>query len=371
MSRRDYYEVLGVSRDADEAEVKKAYRRLAVKYHPDKNSGDPEAEEKFKEAAEAYSVLSDASKRSNYDRFGHRGVGGGFSGFDPEIFSDFGDILGDLFGFGGVFGGGRRSREATQRGADLRYDLEIDLEEAARGMEHSIRVPRRETCSTCRGSGAADPDSLVVCDRCRGRGTVHLQQGFFTFARTCDRCRGSGRIIRNPCATCEGVGRIHREHTLRVRIPAGVETDDQLRLVGEGEGGIRGGPPGSLYVVISVRRHPFFERDGRNLHCKLPITFSRAFCGGQVEVRTLDSTEMLRIPEGIQSGTTLRLKGKGLPSPNGSARGDQFVTVRVVTPKPTRDKKLREVFRQLADLEGEEPHVESGDFFDRVRDFFG
>jgi molecular chaperone DnaJ len=373
LSKRDYYDVLGVPRDAGDADIKKAYRSLAIRYHPDKNPGDKAAEEKFKEAAEAYSVLSDPARRQSYDRFGHRGVGGaGFSGFDPEIFADFGDILGDLFGLGDFFGGGRRGRSGPRRGADLRYDVEIDLEEAHLGSEHSIQVPRLETCTTCRGSGAADAGSVVVCDLCGGRGTLHLQQGFFSFTRPCDRCRGSGRIISRPCAACQGAGRLPAERTIRVRIPSGVEDGTQLRIGGEGEAGTGGGPAGNLYVVVQVAEHPRFKRHGRDLYSELPITFSRAFLGGEVKVRTLDGPETLRIPEGVQTGATLKLKGKGMRQINGPGRGDQYFVVRVVTPKSSRTqaKKLAEIFRQLSELEGEEPDLQGRDFIDRVKDFF-
>ena len=371
LSRRDYYEILGVPRDAGEADVKKAYRQLAIKYHPDKNPGDKTAEERFKEAAEAYSVLSDPEKRAAYDRYGHRSVGaGGFAGFDPEIFADFGDILGDFFGLGDLFGGASRRRGGPARGVDLRYDLEIDLEEAAQGSDTTLRVPRLETCSSCKGSGAVDPSAMRVCDLCRGQGTIHLQQGFFRISRTCDRCRGTGRIIRTPCAECEGAGRVRKERTLRVRIPAGVEDGNQLRLAGEGEAGARGGRPGDLYVVIHVREHPHFRRDGQDLYAELPITVSRAFLGGEAKVRTLFGTETLRIPEGVQTGATLKLKGKGLPAPNGSAPGDQYVTIRVVTPRPGRNKRMKDLFRELEGLEGDEPDLEGRDFIHRVKDFF-
>jgi len=372
LSKRDYYEVLGVPREAGVAEIKKAYRQLAMRHHPDKNPGDKVAEDKFKEAAEAYSVLSDPEKRQSYDRFGHRGVAaGGFGGFDPEIFADFGDILGDMFGLGDLFGSGRRGGGGSRRGANLRYDAEISLEEANQGSEQTIQVPRLETCAACRGSGAADPASLVVCDLCGGRGTIHLQQGFFSISRTCDRCRGAGRIIAKPCASCQGAGRLRKERTIRFRIPPGVEDGTQMRIAGEGEAGGRGAPAGDLFVVIHVTPHPVFKRDGRDLYCEIPITFSRAFLGGEVKVRTLDGLEKIHVPEGAQAGSSLRMKGKGMRSVNGSGRGDLYAVLRVVTPKPSRsNKKLTEIFRQLADVEGEEPNLEDRDFMDRVKDFF-
>ncbi|HEU5180586.1 MAG TPA: molecular chaperone DnaJ, partial [Candidatus Polarisedimenticolia bacterium] len=366
MSKRDYYDVLGVPRGADDAEIKKAYRQLAVQFHPDKNRGDKDAEERFKEASEAYSVLSDPEKRRRYDQFGHRGVGGGFSGFDPETFSDFGDILGDLFGLGDLFTHSRRS-QGPRRGPDLRVDVEITLEEAARGKEEELRVPRNETCPTCKGSGAADPSAAVRCDLCGGRGTITLQQGFFSFSRTCDRCSGSGRVIKTPCAECEGRGLLHRERTLRVKIPAGVDDGSQLRIAGEGEAGSRGGGPGSLYVVIHVAEHAFFQRDGRDLYCELPITVSRAYLGGEVPVRTLEGVQKIRVPGGAQSGTRVKLKGKGLPAPGSSSRGDQIVVLRVVVPRSGRGTKaMDDLFRKLETLEGEEPSAESRDFLDRV-----
>jgi molecular chaperone DnaJ len=254
----------------------------------------------------------------------------------------------------------------------LRYDVEIDLEEAHRGSEHSVQVPRLEVCSTCRGSGAADPASLVVCDLCGGRGVLHLQQGFFSFSQTCNRCRGSGRIIARPCATCQGSGRVPRERSIRVRIPSGVEDGTQLRIAGEGEAGPRGSPSGHLYVVIHVKEHPYFKREGRDLYSELPITFSRAFLGGEVKVRTLDGVETVKIPEGVQTGSPLKLKGKGMRQGNGSARGDHYLVLRVVTPKAQRaqGKKMNDLFRELAELEGEEPSLEGRDLFDRVKDFF-
>jgi molecular chaperone DnaJ len=371
LSKRDYYEVLGVSRDADGTLIKKAYRQLAVQFHPDKNRGDKAAEERFKEAAEAYSVLSDPEKRRRYDQFGHRGVGGGgFSGFDPETFSDFGDILGEFFGLGDLFGHSRRS-QGPRRGPDLRADLQITLEEAALGKEEELRVPRNETCATCKGSGAADPSAVMRCDLCAGRGTITLQQGFFSFSRTCDRCGGSGRVVKTPCAECEGRGMLHRERALRIKIPAGVDDGSQLRVAGEGEAGSRGGPPGSLYVVIHVAEHPIFQRDGRDIFCELPITVSRAYLGGEVPVKTLDGVQRIRVPGGAQTGTRVKIKGKGLPAPGSSSRGDQIVVLRVVVPRSGRGTKaMDELFRQLESLEGEEPSAESRDFLDRVKDFF-
>lgn len=385
MSKRDYYEVLEVTRTASDVEIKSAYRKLAMKHHPDRNPGDHAAEEKFKEAAEAYAILADQEKRSLYDRFGHAGVSSasGAGGFDPSTFSGFEDLfgnLGDIFGLGDMFGGGRR-RGGAQRGADLRYDLEITFEEAAAGTETSIQIPRQETCTTCKGSGAAGGSAPTVCPQCRGQGQVRFQQGFFTVARTCPQCRGAGSIIANPCQTCRGSGRVARERKISVKIPAGIATGQQLRLQGEGESGSAGGPAGHLYVVVHVQEHEFFRRDGQHLFCEIPVNFTTLALGGEITVPTLDGTENVKIREGTQTGTTLRLRGKGMPDVGGGARGDLFATVQVQTPKKLT-KEQRRVIEQLAkELPPEkfqprprrEEHDEQDErnLFDRVKDMFG
>jgi molecular chaperone DnaJ len=379
VSKRDYYEILGVSRSASDSEVKSAYRKLALKYHPDRNPGDKAAEEKFKEAAEAYAVLCDPEKRSLYDRFGHQGVNAGMggSGFDPSVFSefDFGDILGSMFG--DMFGGSRR-RGGPQRGADLRYDLEISFEEAAQGVETTIQIPRQESCDTCGGSGAAPGTSATTCSQCHGQGQVRFQQGFFTVARPCPRCHGTGKFIAKPCPGCRGTGRVTKERKITVKIPAGIATGQQLRLQGEGEGGVAGGPPGSLFVVIHVQDHEFFRRDGVNLFCEVPVNFTTLALGGEILVPTLSDPEPVHVPEGTATGTTLRLRGKGLPEVNGRGRGDLFVTVQVQTPKRlTREQ--RHLLEQLAKVLPREeflPRAHSDrhderNLFDRVKGMFG
>ena len=382
VTKVDYYEVLGVTRTAGDVEIKSAYRKLAMKFHPDKNPGDHAAEEKFKELAEAYSVLADADKRSMYDRFGHAGVGqasGGGAGFDPSVFSEFGDfsdILGSMFGFGG---GSRRG--GPQRGADLRYDLEITFEESARGTETAIQIPRQEQCETCKGSGAAAGSSPATCPQCKGQGQVRFQQGFFTVARTCPQCRGAGRIITKPCQSCRGAGLVQKERKLTVKIPAGIATGQQLRLQGEGEAGAGGGPAGSLYVVVHVQEHTFFRRDGVNLFCEVPVNFTTVALGGEIQVPTLDGPEKVKVPEGTQTGTTLKLRGKGMPDVGGRGRGDLFATVQVLTPrKLTKDQ--RKVLEELAAALPKEkfeprPHghvdetSDERNLFDRVKDMFG
>jgi len=373
MAKRDYYEVLGVSRGANEAEIKSAYRKLAVRYHPDKNPGDHEAEEKFKEAAEAYSVLSDAEQRARYDRFGHAGVSSsaGAAGWGAQGFGGIEDILGDLFGFGDVFGGrasaGAR-RGAAQRGADLRYDLEMTLEEAAAGMTAQLRIPRLETCETCRGSGAAPGTQPEQCTQCGGSGQVRYQQGFFSVARTCGQCRGTGKIVRTPCETCRGAGRVEREKQMEVKIPAGVETGSRLRLAGEGEAGAQGGPSGDLYVVIHVREHETFERQGNNLYASMPVTFAQAALGAEVSVPTLGGQQNLKVPAGTQTGTVFRLKGHGMPALGGRGRGDLYVSVTVVTPT-TLTREQRRLLEQLAEIE--EKDLGDKGLLDKVRDIFG
>jgi molecular chaperone DnaJ len=380
VSKRDYYEVLSVERSATEQEIKSAYRKLALQFHPDRNPGDKSAEDKFKEAAEAYSVLADTDKRHLYDRFGHAGLGGAATGgFDPNVFTGFEDILGglgDVFGLGDIFGGGRR-RGGPQRGADLRYDLEISFEESAKGTETAIQIPRNETCETCSGNGAAPGSAPVACPQCHGRGQIRHQQGFFTVARTCGQCRGTGRIIARPCATCRGAGRIQKERKLTVRIPAGIATGQRLRLSGEGEGGAAGGPAGDLYVVIHVQEHAFFQRDGNDLHCEVPVNFPTLALGGEIRIPTLEGNEQLTMPSGTDTGHQFKLKGRGMPDVSGRGRGDLLVTVKVSTPrKLTREqKKLLEQFADSLPKDEFAPtpvedQNERG-IFGRVKDIFG
>ncbi len=378
MSKQDYYEVLGVGRNSTEQEVKSAYRRLAIKFHPDKNPGDAEAEEKFKEAAEAYSVLSDPEQRGRYDRFGHAGVANGAGarggGWGSPGFSGIEDILGDLFGFGDVFGGGsarsgRGRAQAAQRGADLRYDLEISLEEAATGMSASIRIPRLENCDVCSGTGAAEGTQPQTCATCGGSGHVRYQQGFFSVARTCSTCRGTGTIIRNPCQNCQGAGRIEREKTIEVKIPAGVETGSRLRLPNEGESGLFGGPQGDLYVVLHVKEHENFERQGNNLYSSVPITFAQAALGAEVSVATLaGEPQQLKVPAGTQTGTVFRIKGQGMSVLGGRGRGDLFVAVTVITPA-TLTREQRKLLEQLAEIE--ETDLADKGLLNKVRNIFG
>jgi molecular chaperone DnaJ len=368
LAQRDYYEILGVSRDASSDDLKKAYRRLALKHHPDKNPGDKAAESLFKEAAEAYAVLSDAGKRERYDRFGHAGVGGqpGFSGFDQEIFGDFGDILGNLFGFGNIFGGG--GRRGPRGGQDLRYDLTISFEQAAAGIEAPIVIPRLDRCTTCRGTGAKGKEGVKTCETCRGRGQVAFQQGFFTIARTCSSCGGSGKRIVTPCPACAGQGRVRTESTVTVRVPAGVDDGMRLRVSGEGEASPDGGPNGDLFVVLHVDEHPVFSRDGAQLHCDVPISFAQAALGTTIRVPLIGGgEEEVDVLAGTQSGTVLRLRGKGLPALDRSGRGDLHVTIRVTTPT-SLSAEQRHLLEQLAELDGVET-AERG-LFDRVKDIF-
>ena len=381
--KRDFYEVLAVSRGARPEEIKKAYRRVAMQWHPDRNPDQKhEAEEKFKEAAEAYSILSDPQKRAQYDRYGHAGVRSpaGSSDFDPSTFSEFNDILGDFFGFGDIFGageGGGRRRTRAQRGADLRYDLMLKFEEAAFGTKTKLKIPRTETCTTCSGSGAKPGTQPTACKTCQGRGAVRHQQGFLVISRTCPACSGAGQVNPHPCKNCHGEGRVQVEKTISFTIPAGVDTESRLRISGEGEAGARGGPPGDLYVVIHIEDHPFFERNGSDLLCRIPINFSQAALGAQIEVHTLDGKETLDIPEGTQTGTRFRLRGKGIPRMEGHGRGDLHVFVRVVTPARLNTEQRR-LLEELSPLEppqdgspdrSENSHSEKS-FTEKVKDLF-
>ncbi len=381
MSKRDYYEVLGVGRDATDQQIKSAYRKLALKYHPDRNPGDKNAEEHFKEGAEAYAVLADPQKRDLYNRFGHAGVSGagaGAGGFDPTVFAGFEDIfgsLGDLFGFGDVFGG-RRRRGGPQRGADLRYDLEIAFDEAYDGTETSIQIPREESCDTCKGSGAAPGSSAEVCSQCRGTGQLRFQQGFLTVARPCPGCRGTGRVISKPCQACRGAGRVGRERKITVKIPAGIATGQRLRLYGEGEHGSAGGPPGDLYVVVHVQEHQIFHREGDDLYAELPVTFPLLALGGELRVPTVKSEEEVKVPAGTQPGARFKLRGKGMPNVAGRGHGDLYVIVRPAVPKKlTREQ--RHLLEELAKTMPQEAVERDGDdssekpFFEKVKDIFG
>ena len=368
MAKRDYYEVLGVERNAGQQEIKSAYRKLAQKYHPDRNPGDKEAEERFKEGAEAYSVLSDQDKRARYDRFGHQGVGGaaGFGGIDPTIFADFSDILGDFFGLGGG-ARGRGGSSGMTRGADLRYDLTLTFEEAAFGVETTLRVPRLETCEACKGMGSQGGGAPTPCSACAGRGQVRFTQGFFTVARTCPQCHGEGRVISDPCKECGGEGRVEKERSLSVKIPAGVDTGARLRLVGEGEHGRRGGPAGDLYVVVQVRPHARFRRDGSTVFSKLAISFPQAVLGTSVEVDTIHGKSALEIPSGTAHGRDFRLRQQGIERLDGSGKGDHVVTVEVEVPNPrTLSDEEVQLLRRLAEIRGESVREERG-VFDRVK----
>jgi len=372
VTKRDYYEVLAVERGADDQTIKSAYRKLALKYHPDRNPGDHQAEEYFKEAAEAYSVLSDSQKRSVYDRFGHQGLqgtaasgGGGFEGF-----TDISDLFGDLFGMGDIFGGGSRGRRTRQqRGDDVRYDLEISFEDMMRGLKAEIQVPRTDVCDKCTGTGAEPEDGLTVCPMCRGKGEVVYQQSFLSVRRTCSQCNGRGQIIRRPCTKCKGEAWIRRERKLKVDIPAGVDSGTRVRISGEGQPGLNGGPHGDLYVFLAVKPHPVFDRQEYDLHCTVPVNIAQAALGTDLEVSTFDGDQPLRIGEGTQHGEKIRLKGLGVPKLNSSGRGDLWVHVDVRVPK-TLTREQRELFEQLAGTLPAEniPHEKS--VFEKVKDFF-
>ena len=375
MSKADYYEVLGVSRDASEAELKTAYRKLAMKYHPDRNPGDAAAEERFKEASEAYGVLSDADKRAAYDRYGHASTSSGFgggSGFGGPFAdaTDISDIFGDLFGemFGGG-GGGRRGGQRVQRGEDLRFDVTIEFEEAVFGKETEVKVRRRESCSSCRGVGTTSGRGPTVCPQCQGRGQVRYQQGFFAVARTCANCGGTGSIITDPCTTCRGETRVVREFQMKVKVPAGVEDGTRIRYSGEGEAGKFGGPRGDLYVVLTVKAHDFFERDGNDLHCVIPISFPQAALGAEIEIPGLDGDVTVKIPEGTQSGKEFRIRNKGVPHLNDHGRGDLVVQVLVQTPKKL-SRAQRDLVKQLGESMSVENKPHSRGMLSKMKDLF-
>ena len=379
MSKRDYYEILGVGRDATDAQIKSAYRKQALKHHPDRNPGDAAAEEQFKACAEAYAIISDPEKRSAYDRFGHAGVSGAAAGgFDPNQFAGFEDIfgsLGDLFGFGG-----RRQRGGPQRGSDLRYDLEISFEESFTGSDTSIQIPREETCETCSGSGAAAGSAPEVCTHCKGSGQLRFQQGFLTVARPCSTCRGSGKVISKPCQACRGAGRVGRERKITAKIPAGIATGQRLRLYGEGEHGTAGGPPGDLYVVVHVQDHDVFQREEDDLYCHLTVGFPTLAMGGTVPVATMTGDEQIRIPAGTQAGARFKLRGKGMPNVSGRGQGDLYAITRVAIPKKLT-KEQRHLLEELAKtmpqetLETSESATDAvgaeKPFFEKVKDIFG
>jgi len=367
----DYYAVLGVARDATAQEIKSAYRKLAVRYHPDKNPGDTEAEEKFKRAAEAYAVLSDPERRASYDRFGQAGPSPfGAGGFDPSIFGDFSDILGDLFGFGGGFGGRPRPGGPIP-GADLRYDVEVTFEDAVFGATRKLEYPRLEVCETCTGSGAKDGARPETCRTCGGRGQVRYSQGFFTVARTCPACQGEGTTVADPCSSCRGEGRVERRHEVEIRIPAGVDTGARLRLVGEGEQGRRGGRTGDLYVVVAVAPHERYHREGTHVLTVETVGYSQAVLGAEIEVETLHGPEKLSLPAGTTPGRQFRLKGKGIPRLGASGRGDHVVEVTVRIPKSSElSEEQTDLLRRLAELESR-PVREGRGVLEKVKDLFG
>ena len=376
MAKKDCYDVLGLNRDASEEEIKKSYRKLAMKYHPDRNPDSKEAEEKFKEAKEAYEILSDGQKRAAYDQYGHAGVdpqaggagGAGFGGFGDA----FADIFGDIFG-GGRAGGGGGGRSNVYRGSDLRYNLEITLEEAARGCEKQIRMPTMDECDVCHGSGAKPGTEAKTCSTCGGVGQVRMQQGFFSIQQTCPTCHGSGKQITDPCRACNGAGRVKKQKTLNVKIPAGVDDGDRIRLAGEGEPGTNGGPHGDLYVVTQIRQHAVFQRDGTDLHCEMPISFTSAALGGEIEIPTLDGAAKIRIPPETQSGQVFRLRGKGIKALRGSQHGDLMCHVLIETPVKLTERQ-KELLREFESISLDAPgthNPKAKSFMDKLKDFFG
>ncbi len=384
MAKRDYYEVLGVGRDAGQEEIKKAYRRLAVKYHPDKNPGK-DSEEKFKEAAEAYEVLSDPQKKARYDQFGHEGIqeefsrGGSFGGFGfdlEEALRMFNSAFGRSSGGGGsvfddFFGGSTVGREQTGHlGADLRYDLEISLKEAASGIETTIQVPRLETCSVCRGTGAKPGTKSIACPTCGGSGQVRYSQGFFSVRQTCNRCRGEGKIVETPCGNCRGEGRVRQRRKISVKVPPGVESGSRLKMSGEGEAGLRGSPPGDLYIVIHVREHEIFERHGNDLLCEVPISFSQAALGAEIAVPTLEGKVKMKIPAGTQTGRVFRLKGKGIADLHGYGKGHQYVRVILETPARLTEKQ-KKLLQEFSESGGEHNQPLRKNFLEKLKRALG
>ncbi|HUZ97042.1 MAG TPA: molecular chaperone DnaJ [Edaphobacter sp.] len=374
VTKVDFYEVLSVSRDANDQELKTSYRKLAMQYHPDRNPDDPTAEEKFKECSEAYQVLSDPEKRAAYDRYGHAAFSGGAPGAGGNPFTggaqDLGDIFGDIFGeMFNMGGGGGRKASRVQRGRDLRYDLTLEFEEAVFGKEKEITIRRMETCVDCKGSGAARGKAPVTCTQCGGRGQQRFQQGFFSVARTCSVCGGTGTLIVDPCQTCRGETRVQTEHSILVKVPAGVEQDTRIRYQGEGEAGKFAGPAGDLYVVLNVKAHKFFERDGDDLHCVMPISFPQAALGTELEIQTLEGPATIKVPEGTQSGKEFKLRGKGVPHLNSHGKGDLVVEIRVQTPGKL-NKQQKELLRQLSETMIVENTPTSRGLFDKVKEMF-
>ena len=374
MAKRDYYEVLGVNRDASEEDIKKAYRKLAMKWHPDRNPDNPKAEEHFKEAKEAYEVLTDPKKRPAYDQFGHAGVdpsaaAGAGAGFGQGQ-AGFGDIFSDIFGE--IFGGARGGRSNVFRGADLRYNMEIALEQAAHGFETKIRIPTLAECETCHGSGAKPGTKPETCATCRGAGQVRVSQGPFSMAQTCPRCHGTGKTIANPCATCAGAGRVKHQKTLSVKIPAGVDEGDRVRLTGEGEAGVNGGPSGDLYVQVHLKPHPVFQRDHDDLHCEMPVTFAIAALGGEIQIPTLDGSARIKVPTETQSGKTFRLRGKGIKGVRSHQPGDLFCHVVVETPVSltSRQRELLQEFESISQKDPARHNPRAKGWFDKVKEFF-
>ena len=372
MSKRDFYEILGVNRDASDADIKKAYRKLAMKYHPDRNPDSKDAEEHFKEAKQAYEVLSEPDKRAAYDRYGHAGVDPSMGAGGGQGFEGFGDAFGDIFGdiFGG--GGGRGGRSNVYRGADLRYNLEISLEEAARGAEKTIRIPTQERCDTCGGSGAKAGSQAKPCPTCGGAGQVRIQQGFFSIQQTCPKCHGSGSYIPDPCGTCHGAGRVKKQKTLEVKIPAGIDEGMRLRHGGHGEPGINGGPSGDLYVEIHIKSHAVFQREGDDLHCEMPISFATAALGGDIEIPTLDGMARIKVPAETQTGKVFRLRGKGIRNVRSHVQGDLMCHVLVETPvKLTeRQKEILQEFQSIGSENAERQNPKAKSWMDKVKDFF-